>query len=42
MRSFDVWCNEDSARKALQVYDNMVGEGLDYMDDVFFYQEDGA
>lgn len=41
-RSFDVWCNEDSARKAKQVYDSMVGEGLDYMDDVFFYEEDGA
>jgi hypothetical protein len=41
-RSFDVWCNEDSARKAKQVYDSMVEEGLDYMDDVFFYEEDGA
>lgn len=36
-RSTDVWCNEESAKKAKAVYDRMVAENLDYMDDVVFY-----
>lgn len=36
-RSIDVWCNEDAAAKAKAVYDMMVAQGLDYMDDAVFY-----
>ncbi|KAJ5182823.1 hypothetical protein N7492_000439 [Penicillium capsulatum] len=39
-RSIDVWCNEDAAAKAKAVYDRMVQEGLQYMDDVVFYTGD--
>lgn len=36
-RTFDVWCNQDAAKKARQSYQSMVNEGVEYMDDVFFY-----
>lgn len=39
-RSIDVWCNEDAAAKAKAVYNMMVREGLEYMDDVVFYTGD--
>ncbi|KAJ5524710.1 hypothetical protein N7494_011360 [Penicillium frequentans] len=39
-RSTDVWCNEESAKKAKAVYDRMVAENLDYMNDVIFYTGD--
>ncbi|KAJ5647388.1 hypothetical protein N7490_003760 [Penicillium lividum] len=39
-RSTDVWCNEESAKKAKAVYDRMVAENFDYMDDVIFYTGD--
>jgi glycine/D-amino acid oxidase-like deaminating enzyme len=41
-RSIDVWCNEDSAKKAEAVYRRMVSENLEYMDDVAFYTGDKA
>jgi len=39
-RSFDVWCNEEAALKAKAVYDYMVSETFDYMEDVAFYTGD--
>ena len=39
-RSIDVWCNEDAAAKAKAVYDMMVAQVLDYMDDAVFYTGD--
>ncbi|KAH7147197.1 FAD dependent oxidoreductase superfamily, partial [Dactylonectria estremocensis] len=36
-RSIDVWCNEDAAKKAEAVYQRMVSENFEYMDDVVFY-----
>ncbi|KAJ5157916.1 uncharacterized protein N7482_009016 [Penicillium canariense] len=36
-RSIDVWCNEEAAKKAKEVYDFMVAKGFEYMDDVIFY-----
>ena len=35
-RSIDVWCNEEAALKAKQVYDMLVSRNLEYMKDVFF------
>lgn len=35
-RTVDVWCNQDAADKAQDVYDQMVAHGLKYMDDVDF------
>ncbi|KAH7020485.1 FAD dependent oxidoreductase superfamily [Ilyonectria destructans] len=39
-RSIDVWCNEDAAKKAEAVYQRMVSENFEYMDDVAFYTGD--
>jgi hypothetical protein len=39
-RSIDVWCNEDSAKKAEAVYQSMVARNFEYMDDVVFYTGD--
>lgn len=39
-RSIDVWCNEDSAKKAEAVYQSMVSHNFEYMDDVVFYTGD--
>lgn len=39
-RSVDVWCNEAAARQAKAVYDQMVAEGFEYMEDVVFYTGD--
>ncbi|KAH8597736.1 FAD dependent oxidoreductase superfamily [Bisporella sp. PMI_857] len=36
-RTIDVWCNEESAQQAKQVYDQMVARKFEYMDDVIFY-----
>lgn len=36
-RSYDVWCNEEAAVKAKEMYETMKGYGFDYMDDVVFY-----
>ena len=36
-RSIDVWCNKEAATKAKAVYDWMVAQNFDYMDDVAFY-----
>lgn len=36
-RSIDVWCNKESAQRAQDVYQKMVAENFDYMDDVVFY-----
>lgn len=36
-RTIDTWCNEDSAKQAKQVYDQMVARNFKYMDDVIFY-----
>lgn len=36
-RSIDVWCNEEAAKNAKAVYDRMVAEKFEYMDDVIFY-----
>lgn len=36
-RSIDVWCNEEAAKKAKAVYDFMVAQRFEYMDDVIFY-----
>lgn len=36
-RTIDVWCNEESAKKAKAVYDQMVKKNFEYMDDVIFY-----
>lgn len=36
-RSIDVWCNEEAAKKAKAVYDFMVSQKFEYMDDVIFY-----
>lgn len=41
-RSIDVWCNEESAKAARQIYDNMTEKDLDYLDDVIFYDEKDA
>lgn len=41
-RSIDVWCNEESAQKAKAVYDRMMAEEFEYMDDVVFYEGDKA
>jgi glycine/D-amino acid oxidase-like deaminating enzyme len=41
-RSIDVWCNADAAEKAKSVYDRMVSEGFEYMDDVIFYSGDNV
>lgn len=39
-RSVDVWCNEEAAQKAKAVYDEMVAEDFEYMEDVVFYTGD--
>lgn len=39
-RSIDVWCNEDSAKKAEAVYQSMVSHNFEYIDDVVFYTGD--
>ncbi|OOQ83096.1 FAD dependent oxidoreductase superfamily [Penicillium brasilianum] len=39
-RSIDVWCNAEAAEKAKSVYDRIVAEGFEYMDDVVFYTGD--
>ncbi|RDW77707.1 FAD dependent oxidoreductase superfamily-like protein [Coleophoma cylindrospora] len=36
-RTIDVWCNEESAKKAKAVYDQMLENNFEYMDDVIFY-----
>lgn len=36
-RSIDVWCNEEAAKKAKAVYDQMAARRFDYMDDAIFY-----
>jgi hypothetical protein len=36
-RSVDVWCNEESAKKAKVVYDRMVAADFEYMKDAVFY-----
>jgi hypothetical protein len=36
-RSIDVWCNEEAAKNARTIYDEMVAHGFEYMDDVIFY-----
>lgn len=36
-RTVDVWCNEEMAKKAKAVYDQMVKNDFEYMDDVIFY-----
>jgi monoamine oxidase len=41
-RTIDVWCNDESARKAKAVYDMMVGYRLAYMEDVIFYTGEEA
>ena len=41
-RSIDVWCNEEAAKQARAVYDQMVAYKLQYMDDVIFYGEKHA
>lgn len=41
-RSIDVWCNADAADKAKAVYDRMVAEKFEYMDDVVFYTGDNV
>ncbi|KAJ5502105.1 FAD dependent oxidoreductase superfamily [Penicillium fimorum] len=35
-RSIDVWTNEETARKAKELYDTLVSRDLEYMKDVFF------
>ncbi|KAJ6172197.1 FAD dependent oxidoreductase superfamily [Penicillium chermesinum] len=35
-RSIDVWCNEDAALKAKELYDTLAARNLEYMKDVFF------
>lgn len=39
-RSVDVWCNEEAAQRAKAVYDEMVAEDFEYMEDVVFYTGD--
>lgn len=39
-RSLDIWCNKEAAEKAKAVYDHMVSQNLDYMEDVAFYTGD--
>ena len=41
-RSYDVWCNEEAAVKAKEMYETMKGYGFDYMDDVVFYDGKNA
>ena len=41
-RTIDVWCNEEAAKKARVVYDQMKSHGLGYMDDVIFYGQSDA
>ncbi|THV50261.1 hypothetical protein BGAL_0158g00200 [Botrytis galanthina] len=36
-RTVDVWCNEEMAKKAKAVYDQMVKNDFEYMDDVIFH-----
>ncbi|KAA8568231.1 hypothetical protein EYC84_008614 [Monilinia fructicola] len=36
-RTVDVWCNEEMAKKAKAVYDQMVKNNFEYMDDVIFH-----
>lgn len=36
-RTIDVWCDEESAKQAKQVYDQMVARNFEYMDDTIFY-----
>ncbi|EAU37763.1 conserved hypothetical protein [Aspergillus terreus NIH2624] len=36
-RSIDVWCNEEAAKKAKAVYDQMVAHNFEYMEDTIFY-----
>lgn len=36
-RTIDVWCNEESATQANQIYNQMVARNFEYMDDVIFY-----
>lgn len=35
-RSIDVWCNEEAALKAKELYDMLAARNLEYMKDVFF------
>lgn len=41
-RSIDVWCNAEAAEKAKAIYDRMVAEGFEYMEDVVFYTGDNV
>ncbi|KAJ5280157.1 hypothetical protein N7478_005529 [Penicillium angulare] len=41
-RSIDVWCNADAAKKAKAVYDRMLAEKFEYMEDAIFYEGDQA
>lgn len=36
-RSYDVWCNEEAAVRAREMYETMKGNGFEHMDDVVFY-----
>jgi choline dehydrogenase-like flavoprotein len=36
-RTIDVWCNEQSAKQAKQVFDQMKARDFEYMDDAIFY-----
>ncbi|KAJ6164540.1 hypothetical protein N7470_003212 [Penicillium chermesinum] len=39
-RSLDVWCNEEGAKQAKAIYDQMVEHNFEYMEDVIFYTGD--
>ncbi|KAJ5609586.1 hypothetical protein N7528_010153 [Penicillium herquei] len=41
-RSYDVWCNEEAAKKAKAVYDRMTTGNFPHMDDVVFYTGERA
>lgn len=41
-RTIDVWCNEDSAKQAKHVYDQMVARNFEYMNDAIFYNGKAA
>ncbi|PCG97432.1 FAD dependent oxidoreductase [Penicillium occitanis (nom. inval.)] len=41
-RTIDVWCDEESAKQAKKVYDQMVARKFEYMDDAIFYSGKAA
>lgn len=41
-RTIDVWCNEESAKKAKEVYDQMSARSLAYLSDVIFHTGKGV